>query len=64
MAHERVFSKCELTGFAQFSDENEANEVKYKLPTKWHGYVVKGINKSPLLERLIHEKTREENLIF
>ena len=58
------YASSKLTGtgaclFAQFSDENEANEVKYKLPTKWQGYVVKGINKSPLLERLIHEKTRE-----
>jgi len=58
------YASSKLTGtgaclFAQFSDENEANEVKYKLPTKWQGYVVKGINKSPLLGRLIHEKTRE-----
>ena len=58
------YASSKLTGtgaclFAQFSDENEANEVKYKLPTKWQGYVVKGINKSPLLRRLIHEKTRE-----
>ena len=58
------YASSKLTGtgaclFAKFSDENEANEVKYKLPTKWQGYVVKGINKSPLLGRLIHEKTRE-----
>jgi len=58
------YASSRLTGtgaclFAQFSDENEASEVKYKLPTKWRGYVVKGINKSPLLERLIHEKTRQ-----
>ena len=58
------YASSKLTGtgaclFAQFSDENEANEVKYKLPAKWQGYVVKGINKSPLLGRLIHEKTRE-----
>ena len=58
------YASSKLTGtgaclFAQFSDENEANEVKYKLPTKWQGYVVKGINKSPLLGRLIHEKTRQ-----
>ncbi len=58
------YASSKLTGtgaclFAQFLDENEANEVKYKLPTKWQGYVVKGINKSPLLGRLIHEKTRQ-----
>ena len=58
------YASSKLTGtgaclFAQFSDENEANEVKYKLPTKWQGYVVRGINKSPLLGRLIHEKTRQ-----
>ena len=47
--------------FARFSDEKKANEVKNKLPEKWQGFVVKGINKSPLLERLKDEKKVKES---
>jgi hypothetical protein len=47
--HEKL--KCKM-------DEKKANKVKDKLPEKWQGYVVKGINKSPLLERLICEQRR------
>ena len=55
------YSPSKLTGtggclFAQFRDEKIANNVKDKLPMKWKGYVVKGINTSPLLEKLIYEK--------
>ena len=33
-----------------------ANDVKDKLPPKWKGYVVTGINKSPLLRKLEDEQ--------
>ena len=37
------------------------NKVKNKLPEKWQGFVVKGINKSPLLERLKDQKKVKES---
>ena len=52
-------SKLTGTGaclFAEFIDKKKANEVKSKLPKKWQGFVVKGINKSPLLEKLANEQ--------
>ena len=52
-------SKLTGTGaclFAEFVDKNKANEAKSKLPKKWQGFVVKGINKSPLLEKLANEQ--------
>ena len=60
------YAPSKLTGtgaclFARFSDEKKANEVKNKLPEKWQGFVVKGINKSPLLERLKDEKKVKES---
>ena len=55
------YADSKLTGtgaclFAEFADKNKANEVKSKLPKKWQGFVVKGINKSPLLGRLANEQ--------
>ena len=55
------YADSKLTGtgaclFAEFSDKNKANEVKSKLPKKWQGFVVKGINKSPLLGKLANEQ--------
>ena len=57
------FAPTKLTGtgaclFAPFSDEREAIAVKEQLPDNWQGYVVKGMNKSPLLERLAAEQSR------
>jgi len=57
------FAPAKLTGtgaclFAPFSDEQDAAAVKDKLPVNWQGYVVKGMNKSPLLERLANEQSR------
>ncbi len=57
------FAPAKLTGtgaclFAPFSDEQEAIAVKEQLPDVWQGYVVKGINRSPLLERLAAEQSR------
>jgi 4-diphosphocytidyl-2-C-methyl-D-erythritol kinase len=57
------FAPAKLTGtgaclFAAFSDEHKANAVKEQLPEMWQGYVVKGMNKSPLLERLVTERNK------
>ncbi len=57
------FAPAKLTGtgaclFAPFSDEQDAIAVKEQLPDVWQGYVVKGINRSPLLERLAAEQSR------
>ncbi len=57
------FAPTKLTGtgaclFAPFSDEQEAIAVKEKLPKEWQGYVVKGMNKSPLLERMTAERSK------
>ena len=56
------FAPAKLTGtgaciFAPFPDEQEATSVKEKLPLNWQGFVVKGMNKSPLLERLEKERS-------
>ncbi len=56
------YAPAKLTGtgaclFAPFSDEQEAIAVKEQLPDVWQGYVVKGINRSPLLERLAAEQS-------
>jgi 4-diphosphocytidyl-2-C-methyl-D-erythritol kinase len=57
------FAPAKLTGtgaciFASFSDEQEALTVKQQLPENWQGYVIKGLNRSPLLERLTAEQSR------
>lgn len=57
------FAPTKLTGtgaclFAPFSDEQEAIAVQQQLPDNWQGYVVKGLNQSPLLERLAAEQSR------
>lgn len=56
------FAPGKLTGtgaclFAPFSDELAATEIKERLPSHWQGYVVKGMNKSPLLNRLTMEQS-------
>jgi len=38
--------------FAPFSDESLANDVQGKLPSSWQSFVAKGVNRSPLLEKL------------
>jgi 4-diphosphocytidyl-2-C-methyl-D-erythritol kinase len=47
------FSEARLTGtgsclFASFNDETEAQQVLNQLPEKWHGFIAKGVNQSPL----------------
>ena len=38
--------------FAPFSDESLANDVQGKLSSSWQSFVAKGVNRSPLLEKL------------
>ena len=57
------FAPAKLTGtgaclFAPFTEEQEAIVVKQQLPENWQGYVIKGVNKSPLIERLAAEQSR------
>lgn len=56
------FAPAKLTGtgaclFAPFSSTHEATAVKEKLPVNWQAYVVKGNNRSPLLDRLANERS-------
>lgn len=50
-------TKARLTGtgsclFASFKSEEKAKQVLDQLPKKWHGFVAKGLNKSPLTSAL------------
>ena len=51
------FAPARLTGtgscvFAAMPDEARASEVLERLPRRWTGYVVRGLNRSPLVARL------------
>lgn len=53
------FAPARMTGtgccvFAAFADEEGAREVVARLPAGWRGFVARGRNRSPLLERLAH----------
>ncbi len=54
------FGEARLTGtgacvFAVMPDTARALEVKARLPAQWAGFVVRGLNRSPLLDRLAYE---------
>lgn len=54
------FGDARLTGtgacvFAVMSDESAARAVAARLPARWMGYIVRGSNRSPLLDRLARE---------
>ena len=54
------FAPARMTGtgscvFAAFENEAQATEVSGKMPGKWKGFIARGCNKSPLLERLEQE---------
>ena len=42
--------------FAAFSEQDQAAELLQELPAKWQGFVTRGCNCSPLMERLAWEK--------
>jgi 4-diphosphocytidyl-2-C-methyl-D-erythritol kinase len=54
------FGEARLTGtgacvFVALPDEATARSVLARVPSRWTGYVVHGLNRSPLLDRLAHE---------
>jgi 4-diphosphocytidyl-2-C-methyl-D-erythritol kinase len=56
----KVFGEARLTGtgacvFAVMPDGATARAVIARLPAQWSGYVVRGLNRSPLLDRLASE---------
>jgi 4-diphosphocytidyl-2-C-methyl-D-erythritol kinase len=56
------FAVARMTGtgsciFAGFDKQQQAESVYEKLPQGWEGFVVKGLNNSPLQVRLAQEKT-------
>ena len=44
--------------FAAFADRNAAEAALVGLPTEWHGFVARGLDRSPLQERLAAERSR------
>lgn len=57
------FGSARLTGtgacvFASMPDEHTARAVLAQLPARWTGFVVRGLNRSPLLDRLAEETGR------
>jgi 4-diphosphocytidyl-2-C-methyl-D-erythritol kinase len=59
----RDYGDAMLTGtgacvFAALPDEASAREARSRLPSRWTGYVVRGLNRSPLLDRLALEAER------
>ncbi|MEQ1582263.1 MAG: 4-(cytidine 5'-diphospho)-2-C-methyl-D-erythritol kinase [Steroidobacteraceae bacterium] len=57
------FAEARLTGtgscvFASFPGEAAAQRVLARMPGRWQGFVVRGMNRSPLLDRLRDEKAR------
>lgn len=56
------YGKARMTGtgsciFAIFRGREEAAQVHARMPGKWRGYIVRGMNRSPLLQRLAQEQT-------
>lgn len=55
--NERCGGEAKLTGtgasvFAGFENRNAASEVREQVPEDWRAFVARGLNRSPLLERL------------
>ena len=54
------FGEARLTGtgacvFVAMADEAAARRAAARVPARWTGFVVRGVNRSPLLDRLAHE---------
>ena len=54
------FGEARLTGtgacvFVAMGDEAAAQRAAARVPARWTGFVVRGVNRSPLLDRLAHE---------
>ena len=55
------YEKARMTGtgsciFAAFKTRKQAAEVYSRMPGKWRGYIARGLNQSPLLQRLAQER--------
>jgi 4-diphosphocytidyl-2-C-methyl-D-erythritol kinase len=56
----RQYGNARMTGtgscvFASFNDRDQAVEIYNLLPSGWQGFVARGLNRSPLIERLMLE---------
>ncbi len=49
--------------FAPFANEADACHVLQQLPSQWRGFVAKGLNRSPLLDRLALETHSDERTV-
>jgi 4-diphosphocytidyl-2-C-methyl-D-erythritol kinase len=54
------FGEARLTGtgacaFVAMPDDAAAQRAAARVPARWTGFVVRGLNRSPLLDRLVHE---------
>jgi len=49
--------------FAPFANEADARQVLQQLPGQWRGFVAKGLNRSPLLDRLALETHSDERTV-
>ncbi len=49
--------------FAPFADKADAYRVLQQLPAEWSGFVAKGLNRSPLLDRLALETHSDERTV-
>jgi 4-diphosphocytidyl-2-C-methyl-D-erythritol kinase len=54
------FGEARLTGtgacvFVALDNEATAQRAAARVPARWTGYIVRGVNRSPLLDRLAHE---------
>ncbi len=59
------FGRARLTGtgscvFVQMPDVGHAHEVLAQVPPEWQGWVTRGLNRSPLLERLEFERENDD----
>jgi 4-diphosphocytidyl-2-C-methyl-D-erythritol kinase len=55
------FGSAKMTGtgacvFAEVSDERAGESVLAQLPAQWRGFLVRSVNRSPLLDRLAEER--------
>jgi len=62
------YAKARLTGtgsclFAAFVDRDEAEAVLNSMPHQWQGFIARGLNRSPLLDRLDRERVADSETI-
>jgi len=62
------YSQARMSGtgacvFAPFANEADARRVLQQLPREWRGFVARGLNRSPLLDRLALEGHPDERTV-